>query len=48
MMLCFGIELGYEGPADAFNLSDNLTLALENPAIIEKKLQKDLASGHVT
>lgn len=48
MMLCFGIELGYEGLSDAFNLSDILTLALKNPAIIEKKLQEDLALGRVT
>lgn len=48
MILCFGIELGYKGPSDAFTLSDNLTLALKDPAIIEKKLQEDLVSGCVT
>ncbi len=47
MVLRFGVELGYEGPK-AFILSDNLTSALEDPTIIEKKLQEDLASGCVT
>lgn len=46
MVLRFGAELGYEGP-DAFILSDNLASALEDPTIIEKKLQEDLASGRV-
>ncbi len=47
IVLRFGAELGYEGP-DAFILSDNLASALEDPTIIEKKLQEDLASGRVT
>ncbi len=47
MVLRFGAELGYKGP-DAFILSNNLASALEDPTIIEKKLQKDLASGCVT
>ncbi len=48
MIFCFGAELGYKGPSNAFILSDNLALALKDLAIIEKKLQEDLASGHVT
>ncbi len=47
MVIRFGVELGYEGP-NAFILSDNLASALEDPTIIEKKLQEDLASGRVT
>ncbi len=47
MVLRFREELGYEGP-DAFILSDNLASALEDPTIIEKKIQEDLASGCVT
>lgn len=48
MILRFGAELGYEGPSNAFILSDNLASALKDPAIIEKKLQEDLASGCVS
>lgn len=48
MILHFEVKLGYKGPSNAFILSDNLALALKNPAIIEKKLQKDLASSRVT
>ena len=33
---------------NAFILSNNLATALKDPAIIEKKLQEDLASGHVS
>ncbi len=47
MVLRFGAELRYEGP-DAFILSENLASALEDPTIIEKKLQEDLTSGRVT
>ncbi len=48
MILRFGAELCYEGPSNAFILSDNLASAFEDLAIIEKKLQEDLASGRVT
>ncbi len=48
MILRFGAELGYEGPPNAFILSDNLASALKNTAIIWKKLQEDLASGRVS
>ncbi len=47
ILLRFGAELGYEGP-DAFILSENLASALEDPTIIEKKLQEDLDSGRMT
>ncbi len=47
MVLQFGVELGYKGP-DAFILSEILASALEDPTIIEKKHQEDLASGRVT
>ena len=40
-------ELGYEGPLDAFILSDNLTSALKDPPIIDKKLTEDLVLGRV-
>ena len=47
MILRFEAELGYKGPPNAFILSDNLAFTLKDPAIIEKKLEEDLASGHV-
>ena len=47
MILRFGAELGYQGPPDAFILSKNLSSALEDPAIIDKKLTEDLALGRV-
>lgn len=47
MILRFGAELGYQGPPDAFILSRNLSSALEDPAIIDKKLTEDLALGRV-
>ncbi len=47
MVLRFGAEQGYEG-FDPFILWDSLASALEDPTIIEKKLQEDLASGCVT
>lgn len=47
MIFRFEAELGYEGPSNAFILSDNLASALEDPAIIEKKLKDDLAFGRV-
>ncbi len=47
MIFCFGAELGYESPSNAFILSNNLASALKVPAIVEKKLQKHLASGRV-
>ena len=42
MILRFGAELGYEGPRDAFILSNNLASALKDPAIIDKKLSEDI------
>lgn len=36
MILGFGAGLGYQGSPDAFMLSENLTSALEDPAIIDK------------
>ena len=48
MILRFGAELRYKGPLNAFILSDNLASTLKDPAIIEKKLQEDLASGRVS
>lgn len=47
MILRFGAELGYEGPCDAFILSENLPSALEDPKIIDKKINEDLVSGRV-
>lgn len=47
MILRFGAELGYQGPPDAFILSENLTSTLEEPAVIDKKLTEDLAMGRV-
>lgn len=47
MIFCFWVKLGYKGPSNAYFLSDNLALALEDRAIIEKKLYKDLVSDHV-
>lgn len=47
MIFRFGAELWYEGPLDAFIISDNLASALEEPAIIDKKLIKDLATSRV-
>lgn len=46
MIFCFGVKLGYNGPP-TFIFSDNLASVLEDPAIIEKKLQEDLALGRV-
>ncbi len=48
MILWFRAELGYKSPLNAFILSDNLASALKDPAIIEKKLREDLASGRVS
>ena len=48
MILRFGVELGYEGSLNAFILSDNLASTLKDLAIIEKKLQEDLAPGCVS
>ncbi len=48
MIFRFKVELGYEGPSNAFILCDNLASALEDPAIIKKKLLEDLAFGRVT
>lgn len=47
MILRFGVELGYQGPQDAFILSKNLASALENPTIIDNKLAEDLAAKQV-
>ncbi len=47
MIVCFEAELGYEGPSNAFILSNNLASALKDPAIVEKKLRDNLASGRV-
>ncbi len=47
MILRFGAELGYQGLLNPFILSDNLASALKDPAIIEKKLKEDLASGRM-
>ncbi len=47
MVLQFRVKLGYKGP-DAFILLGKLASALEDPTIIEKKLQGDLASSCVT
>ena len=47
MVLRFGAELGYEG-SNAFIFSENLASALEDPTIIDKKLQEDLASSRMT
>ena len=43
MIFCFRAELGYEGPSNAFILSNNLASALKDSAIVKKKLQDDLA-----
>ena len=45
MILQFVAELRYKAPLNAFILSDNLASVIKDSAIIEKKLQKDLASG---
>lgn len=43
MIVRFGVELGYKGPTDAFILSKNLSSALVDTDIIDKKLCEDLA-----
>ncbi len=43
MISRFSAKLSYEGPLDAFILSDNLASALKDPAIIDKKLTENLA-----
>ncbi len=48
MILRFGAKLDYEGPLNAFILSDNLVSAIKDPAIIEKKLKEDLAPGYMS
>lgn len=47
MILYFGAELEYQGPYDAYILLKNLASALEDMAIIDKKLIKDLALSKV-
>lgn len=37
MIIRFSAELGYKGPCNAFILSKNLSSALKDPDIIEKK-----------
>ncbi len=44
MVLRFGEEQRYKSP-DPFKFSENLASALEDPTIIEKKLQEDQDSG---
>lgn len=44
MILCFGAQLGYEGP-DVFILSQNLALALVDTGIIDKKLVENLKNS---
>ena len=46
MILCFGIQLGYEGP-NTFILSKNLASALADTEIIDKKLAEDLRCRRV-
>ncbi len=46
-ILRFPVKLGYKSPLNAFILLDNLTSALKDPPIIDKKLIKDLALGRV-
>ena len=48
MILRVGAELGYKGFQNAFILPHNLSSALKDPAIIEKKLQEDLALGRLS
>lgn len=45
-ILRFGALLGYQGPSSTI-ISPNLTSALLDSAIIEKKLKEDLQSGQV-
>ncbi len=47
MIIRFGVELSYEGPTDAFILSENLASALEDTEIIDNKLRDDLALQRV-
>ncbi len=47
MIIRFGVELGYEGPTDAFILSENLASTLEDTEIIDNKLRNDLALQRV-
>lgn len=42
MILRFGVELGYKGPRDVLILSKNLVSAMEDPSIIDNKLEEDL------
>lgn len=42
MIIRFGAELGYKGPTDALILSKNLSSALVDTEIIDKKLRDDL------
>ncbi len=47
MIIRFGMELGYEGPTDAFILSEDLASALKGTEIIDNKLRNDLALQRV-
>lgn len=43
MIIRFGAELGYDEPTDALIFSKNLSSALVDTEIIDKKLRKELA-----
>ena len=47
MILRFAAKLGYESLLNAFILLDNLTSALKDPPIIDKKLIEDLELGRM-
>lgn len=42
MILRFGVEIGYKGPRDVLILSKNLASAMEDPSIIDSKLEEDI------
>lgn len=47
MILRFGAEIGYQGPFDVFRISKNFSSSMADPAIIDKKLEVDLALRRV-
>lgn len=42
MIIRFGTEIGYKGPRDVLILSENLASTIDNPSIIDEKLEEDL------
>ncbi len=42
MILRFEVEIGYKDPCDVLKLSKNLASAMEDPSIIDNKLEEDI------